>query len=319
MKKLLLVLASAGFFATDAGASLLFYDGFDYSPGAFLAPVTDTTASPNPGLLNIASGRNWRYAGSGSPTLNNAPAIAGTGLNYSDVAGYSGLQPAVGNSVLFDMSQIGSARIQVTPTAISIGTVYWSGLLQVGSIANLNAVNGMILGGLVTSGDAGTLPSTIGGVLRIRQDSLDTAVYHVGIGMNSGTAAGNVQFANSINFSAGQTVFVVGAYEFVPGANNDIARMWINPSPTDFTLASPPVPTLTAAPGGTVADSSANVLAFNLRNVNTVGTPTGVKFDELRFGTEWSDVMPAAVPEPAAAGLLGCGLVAAGCRRLRKQ
>ena len=141
--------------------------------------------------------------------------------------------------------------------------------------------------------------------------------------MNSGaaTVAGgtNIQFANSINFSAGQTVFVVAAYEFVPGAQNDIARIWINPDPVDFTLASPPAATLTAAPGASVADSSANVLAFNLRNVNTVGTPTGVMFDELRFGTEWADVMPAVVPEPTAAVLLGCGLLAAGGRRLRRR
>ena len=72
--------------------------------------------------------------------------------------------------------------------------------------------------------------------------------------------------------------------------------------------------TLTAAPGGSLADSSAHVLAFNLRNVNTVGTPTGILFDELRFGTSWADFMPAAVPEPAAAGLLGIGLLmAVGC------
>jgi hypothetical protein len=195
-------------------------------------------------------------------------------------------------------------------------------LLQVGNIANLNAVNGMILGGLVTSADAGTLPGTVGAVLRIRQDTSDPAVYHVGVGMNSGVATGaggaNAQFANSLNFAAGQTVFVVASYEFVAGAQNDIARMWINPNPADFALGSPPLATLTAAPGAGVNDSSANVLAFNLRNVNTVGTPTGVLFDELRFGTSWADVMPA-VPEPTAAGLLGFGLLAAGCYRLRKR
>jgi hypothetical protein len=323
MKRLLLALVSAGFFLGNARAALLFYDGFDYTPpGTFLAPVTDTTASPDPGLLNVASGWNWRYAGAGSAAVNNAPAIASVGLSFNDVTGYSGFQPTIGNSVLFDMTQIGSARIQVTPAAISSGTVYWSGLLQVGDIANLNAVNGMILGGLVTSADAGTLPGTVGAVLRIRQDTSDPAVYHVGIGMNSGvnTGAGgaNAQFANSLNFAAGQTVFVVAAYEFVAGTQNDIARMWINPNPADFALDSPPPATLTAAPGAPVSDSSANVLAFNLRNVNTVGTPTGVLFDELRFGTNWADVMPA-VPEPTAAGLLGFGLLAVGCYRLRKR
>jgi hypothetical protein len=325
MKKLLVGFASAGFFLANAGAALLFYDGFDYAPpGTPLAPVTDTTASPNPGFLNTASGWNWRYAGAGG-TANQATGIASVGLSYNNVAGYSGLQATVGNSALFDTTQIGSARIQAMPTAISSGTVYYSALLQVGSIGSLTTgANGMLLGGLVTSGDAGTLPGTVGGVLRIRQDTSDPSVYHIGVGMNSGTATGaggaNVQFANSLNFSAGQTVFVVASYEFVTGANNDIARMWINPNLADFGAGSPPIATLTAAPGVAVADSSANVLAFNLRNVNTVGTPTGVLFDELRVGTAWADVMPSPVPEPAAAGLMGIGLLmAAGCYRLRKR
>jgi len=295
------------FAAANAGATLLFYDGFDYSPpGTFLAPLNDTTATPNPGLLNTAYGWNWRYAGAGA-AANKAPGIAGVGLNYNDVTGYSGLQSTVGASVLFDTTQLGSARIQAMPSAISSGTVYYSCLLRVGDVANLNAVNGMLLGGFVTSPDAGTLPGTVGAVLRIRQSSTAGA-YNIGVGMNSGTAAGNIQF-DTVAHAAGDTVLVVGAYDFVAGANNDMARMWISPNPADFGNALAPTATLTSAPGGSVADSSANVLAFNLRNVNTVGTPTGVLFDELRVGTSWADVMPSAVPEPAAACLLGSGLL----------
>jgi hypothetical protein len=260
MKKLLVGFASTGLFLANAGAALLFYDGFDYAPpGTPLAPVTDTTASPNPGFLNTASGWNWRYAGAGG-AANQAPGIASVGLSYNNVAGYSGLQSTVGNSALFDMTQIGSARIQAMPTAISSGTVYYSALLQVGAVGTLTtAAGGMLLGGLVTSGDAGTLPGTVGGVLRIRQDTSDPTAYHVGVGMNSGTATGaggaNVQFANSLNFSAGQTVFVVASYEFVAGANNDIARMWINPHPTDFGAGPPPKATHSRSGAHAVADS----------------------------------------------------------------
>jgi len=313
--------------AANAGASPLFYDGFDYTPpGTLLAPLNDTIAIPNPGLLNVASGWNWRYAGAGG-AANKAPGIGSAGLNYTDVAaaGYSGLQSTIGNSVLFDMTQIGSARIQVTPTAISSGTVYYSGLLQVNSIGTLTSTGaGMLLGGFTTTlGASAAPPGTVGGVLRIRTDASDPAVYHIGIGMNSGNATGaggaNVQF-DTAPHTAGQTMFVVGSYEFVAGANNDIARMWINPDPADFALALPPSATLTSAPGVAVADSSANLISFNLRNVNTVGLPTGVLFDELRVGTSWADVMPAAIPEPAAAGLLGLGLlVAAGWYRSRRH
>jgi len=304
MKKSLLLVALTSFGVFQSHATLSFYDSFDYTTGQLLAPINDTTGTPNPGQLNVAYGWNWRYAGAGA-AANKPPGIASGGLSYP------GLQPSTGNSVLFDTTQIGTARIQAMPAAISSGTVYWSGLIQVGAVANLNAVNGMLLGGFVTSADAGTLPGTVGAVLRIRQSSVDTTAYNIGVGMNSGTTSGaggaNVQF-DSVAHAVAQTVFVVASYEFVAGANNDIARMWINPNLSDFGAGTPPLATLTSAPGVAVADSSANVLAFNLRNVNTVGTPTGVLFDELRVGTTWADVTP--VPEPAAAGLLGlCMLV----------
>src|SRR5688572_32313643 len=129
MKKFLVTFVSTGFFLGNADAALLFHDGFDYTPPAtLLAPLNDTMAAPNPGLLNTAYGWNWRYAGAGG-AVNQAPGIASVGLSYNNVAGYSGLQSTVGNSVLFDTTQIGSTRIQVTPTAINSGTVYWSGLV----------------------------------------------------------------------------------------------------------------------------------------------------------------------------------------------
>ncbi len=312
----LLSMALITLIAASAGADLLFYDGFDYTSGERLAPLNDTTATPNPGQYNVAYNENWRYAGAGGAP-NNAPGIASTGLTSPD----SSLLPAVGNSVLFDPTQLGSARIRISPTALNSGTVYWSGLLQLTSIGTLTTgVNGMLLGGFNNSVGPGTLPTTVGAVLRIRQDSTDPTAYHIGTGMNSGTATGtspNVQFDNATPYHVNDTVFVVAAYEFVAGANNDVARMWINPNVSTFGDALPPSATLTSSPGGTVADSFASLVSFNLRNVNTVGAPT-VQFDELRVGTTWADVTM--VPEPTAAVLLGFGmLLIAGWRRSRRH
>src|SRR6188474_1093210 len=108
-------------------AALLFYDGFEYTAGQPLAPTNDTTATPNPGQLNVAYNVNWRYAGGGAAT-NAAPTVANNGL----VAPVYSNSP--GNSALFDTSQIGSARIQVTPVAIGTDTVYWSAVLRVNTI-----------------------------------------------------------------------------------------------------------------------------------------------------------------------------------------
>jgi hypothetical protein len=139
--------------------------------------------------------------------------------------------------------------------------------------------------------------------------------FYVGTGMNSGTGTGangtNVQFDNANAHLEGQTVFVVGSYEIVPGATNDIARMWINPDVSTFGAALPPAPSLISSPGTAIADSSAQLVSFNLRNVNTVGNPN-VQFDELRVGDDWASVTP--IPEPASLSLLLLACLAMHCR-----
>jgi hypothetical protein len=304
MKKRLLFIPIKSAFATlsltllgvvSSHAALSFYDSFDYTAGELLAPVGNTA-----GQYNIAYDSNWYDAGPTSLTVNKPPGIANGGLSYE------GLSTA-GNSVSFDASQIGSARIQIAPTALSSGTVYWSGLLRVNSINTLTTgANGMLLAGFNnTAGYQSTTPSAIGAVLRIRQDSVDSSVYHIGTGMNSGTGVGNVQFDNATSYSEGQTVFVVASYQFVSGTANDVAQMWINPNLSDFGADSAPTPTLVSAPG--LADSFTSLLSFDLRNVNTVGAPS-VQFDELRVGDTWADVT--SVPEPGTGLLGGLGAIA---------
>jgi hypothetical protein len=180
----------------------------------------------------------------------------------------------------------------------------------------------MLLGGFNNSVGPGGLPTSVGAVLRIRQDSTDSSVYHIGTGLNSGTGTGtspNVQFDNTTPLTAGTTVFVVASYTFVAGANNDEARMWINPNVNTFGDALPPTETLFSAPGVGIADTFVSLVSFNLRNVNTVGAPT-LQFDELRVGTTWADVTTVPIPEPAATALVGFGLLmAVGWQRSRRR
>jgi hypothetical protein len=264
-----------------------------------LAPTANAA-----GQHNVTYNVDWYYAGTGA--ANTAPpGIAAGSLSYGN------LPASAGNSVAFDTTQLGTARVQVTPAAISTGTVYWSGLLRVNSISTLTTgANGMLLGGFNnTAGYQATTPTAVGAVLRIRQDSVDPNVYRIGTGMNAGTGTGNspnVQFDNATPHTAGETVFIVGSYEFVSGANNDIARMWINPDAGTFGAPSEPAATLTSAPGGGIADAFASLLTFNLRDVNTVGNPT-LQLDEFRVGTAWADVTP--VPEPSTAALIALGVI----------
>ncbi len=284
---------------SPASASLLFYDGFEYAPGEKLAPRDDTAATPNPGQLNVAYNEHWRYVGGGGAT-NEAPGIASGSLGP-----IAGMPAPAGNSVGLDQTQIGVARIQVTPTAINTGTVYWSGFLKVDALATTN-VPGMLVGGFNNVAGPGTSAGSVGACLRVKTDPADSGKYLVGTAMNSGTGAGNVQLESS-GHAFGETVFVVAAYTFVAGTSNDMAQMWINPTPGD----PEPAPTLVSNPG--LADGITSVVTFNLRNVNTVGTGT-IYFDELRIGTTWASVT---TPEPASLLLLVGALPLMRSRRRR--
>ena len=285
---------------------------YDYQPGEPLAASPDPNGTQENGQYNEDSphaSKYWRYIGSGAANTA-APKIDSTSGSLS----YPGLLPSTGNKLAFDMTQIASSRIQVA-NAISSDTVYWSGLFQVSAIgATLNMVNGALLGGFNNTVGPGATANAVGAVLRIRKDPTDGTKYNIGTAMNSGTAAGNIQWSAGFTPST-DTIFLVGAYEFVSGATNDIAYMWINPSISTFGAGTAPSPTLTSTPGAGVADSFPSISTFNLRNVNTVGTASAL-FDELRVGTDWASVT---VPEPGAFVLLGLAGVFAIARRPDRQ
>jgi hypothetical protein len=313
--------------AVPAQGALLLYDGFapvtpdpgtefNYRPGEFLAPRDDTTGSPHPGQLVPAPYNvNWRYAGAGG-TINNSPSIASGTLMYP------GLAAGVGNSVTFDYSNSGTARAQFPVQ--TTGTLYWSAILRVNDVGTLSStnLNGSLVGGFNnTPGPGATNPTSVGAVLRLKKDAADPNRYLIGTAMNSGTGAGNVQFS-STSFAEGASIFLVGAYEFVAGASNDKAYMWINPSPSTFS-GTAPAPTLTSAPN--LTDSAPSLATFNLRNINTVNSPNeppfiNFQFDELRVGTSWANITP--TPEPSVLlimGFVGAVIVTAGKNRNKLQ
>ena len=307
--------------AMPAQAGLLFYEGFapnaaptgpyDYQPGEPLAASPDPNGTQENGQYNEDSphaSKYWRYIGSGAANTA-APKIDSTSGSLS----YPGLLPSTGNKLAFDMTQIASSRIQVA-NAINSDTVYWSGLFQVSALgATLNTVNGALLGGFNNTVGPGASANAVGAVLRIRKDPTDGTKYNIGTAMNSSTTAGNIQWSSGFTPSSTDTIFLIGAYEFVSGTNNDIAYMWINPDISTFGALTAPSPTLTSAPS--VADSFASISTFNLRNVNTVGTVTAL-FDELRVGTDWASVT---TPEPSAFVMIGLAGVFAFARRPHRR
>ncbi|HMO83898.1 MAG TPA: hypothetical protein PKC18_03150, partial [Lacipirellulaceae bacterium] len=92
----------------------------------------------------------------------------------------------------------------------------------------------------------------------------------------------------------------VGEYQFVDTESNlsgDIARVWINPTPGDFSAQATPS-AVDDNPDSLNMQGQLPIGSFHLRN--DTNTPGNVLVDEIRIGTTFADVLPA-----AAIGLAG--------------
>ncbi len=285
-------------------AGLLLYDGFQYTADQKLAEWGDATGSPTD-QHNVQYDQYWRYAGLhgryGDPATVDAPHVAGGSLSVP------GMPASTGNSVGFNTYQVATARIGIPGGAITGGTVYWSGMLRVNALNDLTtAAGGLMVGAFNNStGPQETAPTSLGGLLKIRKDTVDPSAYFIGTAVNTN----NTNLVWSPAQAAGDTAFVVVSYTINSGAANDVVKLWVNPNPLDFGAASEPAPTAT----GTVlagSEAFAQIASYNLRNVNTVGHPD-FQFDELRIGDTWAGV----TPEPASLVLLALGVLALRRRR----
>jgi hypothetical protein len=94
-------------------------------------------------------------------------------------------------------------------------------------------------------------------------------------------------------------LFLVGSYSLQgtagnSGGNDDQADLWINPEFSAFGAVSPPASSLTATDTeGDPEDLDLQRIASFMLFDNADNEPTG-QIDDLRVGTEWADVTPAA-------------------------
>jgi hypothetical protein len=282
--------------ASRAWGGPVLYDPFDYPSGGALS-----------GNTNPQTGQAWTYVGVGGATGAD-PTVGSGGLSYP------GYIQGSGNSVLTNRTQTGSSRITL-PFSASSGTVYYSALVRVNDITNIGtATTGSFFGGLnVTPGAGGTGTSitTSGAALLIRGDASTPGIYNLGVGVSIGNPD---RIFETTARSAGQTLLVVGAYEFRPGTDDDVAYLWINPDAGAFGAESAPAPTIVsngATSTTTASDTAGPLVSFFFRN-NSV-EPQQIQIDELRVGTSWAEVT--GVPEPGMVLLAGAGLFALLARR----
>ncbi|HEX3599739.1 MAG TPA: PEP-CTERM sorting domain-containing protein, partial [Lacipirellulaceae bacterium] len=100
-----------------------------------------------------------------------------------------------------------------------------------------------------------------------------------------------------------------------PGGTDDIASLWINPAPSTFGGFDPAGAFTNSAGDDIPTNSGTNnhtLQSFILRQNGTATDnriPPGIIYDELRVGTNWADVTPAAVVTGVPGDYNGNGVV----------
>jgi PEP-CTERM putative exosortase interaction domain len=268
--------------------------GTSYAPGANLS-----------GQVN-AQGQSWFQAGGTNPLV--------TATIQSGSLTIPGLGTSGGNSVLMT-PQVNIASRFAFGSAITNGSIYYSFALKVPTIGSTMGAGGGFFAGFNNSGalSQGNSPTVIGDRVLIR-----SATGGFNLGLSKASSAGSdFQWAGA-TFTSSDTIFIVGSYDIgTLAATDDAARLWINPSSSDFGAAISPTATLTATTGADFVGTGGSLQSFLLyARANTL-FPDQMIIDDLRIGTSWADVTPTTIPEPAVAGLLGLGIVALAYSRKR--
>jgi hypothetical protein len=216
-----------------------------------------------------------------TPGLNLGAQTGWASLNTGDslftVAGsltYPGFAASSGNKIAFDGAGLDAAK---RFDSVATGTAYYSYLLKVTSVGSLTAT-----GGYFTTFYQSPTSTTGGSCVWTR---LDGTAYDIGI---------SVRITSPVSWSTikdlNTTYLIVASYEFVAGATNDVCKIWINPDASTFGASTPPTETLTSTNNTTDLTGVARV---QIRQDGLATTPF-IELDELRIGTTWADVTPAA-------------------------
>lgn len=292
--------------AVPAHAALLRHEPFDY---ANIGGSIENQTTPDGGTWVAA------YSGSTAPGLIN--------VSGGNLAVPPQLKPAVGNSVQIDG---GPSSVSTNPNQAgkslrlplgggvavdSGGTIYYSLALRIDELTDSTNVNGGFFLALNNSSGATTTNPTAGAArLQGRIDPMDPTKFNLGIFRNINATAAAPSWSGPL--TVGETLFLVGSYESVPGTQNDIARLWINPDPNTF--ADPSFSPLTAPPtlidNSTGAGSDIGIASILMRQ----SAAPHLTIDELRVGDDWASVTPV-VPEPASLAMLSLALGFAACTR----
>jgi hypothetical protein len=299
----LLCAVVAGWLASGASAELLIYEPFDYPAGERVL-----------GQTNPSTGTPWRLAAA-STAGGDTTAI---NTDSGNLTPPPGLSPAVGN--LAKITGVGNLSGAANRLALPAGTgsnppatdeveYFYSLLLRIDDVSNSTTGIGGFFIGFNNLGDTDSTPNpgSVAARLQVRQDPGDTSKYNLGIVRQRAATAADVDWTGPM--TPGETLFLVASSRLVPGLQNDVSSLWINPPRSSYRDASPPPATIFDDSTGTGTDLG--VFSIILRQ----SPAPFLTLDELRVGTTWRDVT---IPEPTTLGLLAIGAVSLLLRRSRR-
>jgi autotransporter-associated beta strand protein len=205
-----------------------------------------------------------------NPTTDKIQVTAGS------LTAPAGLYPSIGNKISWGGP---GEDANTTFANTTSGTVYYALLLQVNSTPSAGGTNVLSLG---------SSSSNLAASLALRRDPVDTAKYNVGFFSRQTT---NGPLFSTTPLTTGTTHLVVISYTFVAGTNNDLIKLWLNPTSFGGTE---PTPTLS------LTNASGDVTSLNRLSLwqRDSGTPN-LSIDELVVATSWAEVTPPSGTPPS--------------------
>ena len=256
MKKVFTVLCALVAFTLSSHAELKLHETFSRNVGTLNVGTSDASKndpkdwysfSGTSGYIQVAEG-SLSYAGYVTTGTGNKAELVGNGAD--------------------DLRQFTS-----TANGVQTGKIYAAAIINVDSLKSSTTADYFM-----AFGDASN--STMYARLNIQTIKTGESYtgYKLGISKNTETAV----LADAV-FSPKTSHLIVLEYEFVAGANNDVVRLYIDPTSTTTT----PTISCDQEKANTKADIS-YIASVNLRK--STNTPGRVFVDEIKVATEWADL-----------------------------
>ena len=261
--------------------------------GSYTAIVSNSfgVVTSTPAALTLSAPifyEPFDYTNAGSSVSSNTPAnwaFGGSNLNDFNLASgnlsYPGLAASIGNSATNGGAGLGVRRL--FGTSFNSGKVYSSALFRMNNLG----YGGSGWSGAAAQVGALTANDNSGFRLQIMVKSNSASGYVFGVQKGGSGATATY---DTTEYHAGDTVFLVGQYDFTVSPNS--VSLWINPSSSTFGYSPPASGFISAntGPDGYTIDR------FNFRQNTAASVPAAMQWDELRVSASWSDVTPPFVP-----------------------